>query len=325
MTVAVLIVVGSLLCCGLLAGMETGIYTINRVRLAVRAGHGWRGARLLRSELLQSNRLLVTLLVGMNFAHAGVSAATTAVLEQWHMDPPTEALLNTVFVMPLVFLIGDAIPKELFRVFGNSWMYGCAWILASLRVLFTWTGIVPVVRALGEAVSRALGAKPDRTEPERKRLLQALREGQRVGVIGGGHLEMADRIFGLSERPVSECVVPLKRVVVIPAVATPADRESILRSSSFSRFPIVVWAQGRVEVTGVVSALDLLLDRTKSPGELAQPPLLIAPETSVLETARRMRHSRQTMAVVGSPGAPPLGIVTLKDVLEPIVGTNTAW
>ncbi len=325
MTLAVIAAIASLLACGLLAGMETGVYTINRVRLAVRAGQGWRGARLLRAELLKSNRLLATLLVGMNFAHAGLSAATTSVLDQWQLDPATEVMLNTAVVMPLVFLVGDALPKELFRVFANSWMYGCAWILTALRIAFTWTGIVPVVRGLGEMASRLLGAKPDRQEPERKRVLQALREGHQVGVIGGGHIEIADRIFGLSERPVSECVLPLRKAVVVPAVATTADREAILRASSFSRYPVVTWSLGRVEITGIVSALDLLLEPTKSPAELAQPPLVIAPETSVLDAARKMRQSRRTMAVVGTPGASPLGIITLKDVLEPVVGQTAVW
>ena len=228
-------------------------------------------------------------------------------------------------VTPLVFLFGDALPKELFRVFANSWMYPCAWILKTLRIIFTWTGVVPVVRLLGEAASRLLGAKPDRQEPERKRLLQALREGHQVGVIGGGHIEIADRIFGLSERPVSECVLPLRKAVVVPAVASITDREEILRKSSFSKYPVVTWSLGMVEITGIVSALDLLLEPTKSPVELAQPPLMITPETSVLDAARKMRQSRRTMAVVGAPGAAPLGIITLKDVLEPVVGQTAVW
>ncbi|MSR29673.1 MAG: DUF21 domain-containing protein [Phycisphaerales bacterium] len=316
----------SVIACGLLAGMETGVYTINRVRLAVRAGQGSKSARRLRDEILHSNRLLATLLVGVNFAHAGMSAVVTAMLVPLELGPLKETIINTALVMPIALLMGDAIPKELFRVFGNSWMYGCSWILVVLRVALQWTGLVPLVRILGESTTRLLGGRHDQGEPERKRILETLREGHRSGVIGDTHLEMADRVFGLSDRPVGECAVPWRKVVPVPATASVAEREWILRHWGCARFPVVVASAGRVSVVGIVSALDLLLEPSKSPSELARVALVIPPSTSVLEAARRMRLARTPMAIVGDGAQDgPVGIVTLKDVLEPVVGTSPAW
>jgi CBS domain containing-hemolysin-like protein len=326
MITPILLGIACVLACALFDGLETGIYTMNRVRLAVRAGRGDRAARRIRDELLHSNRLLATLIVATNFAHAGISAATTAILKHWSLTPVEDVLVNTLVVIPLALLLGDAIPKELFRVFGNSWVYGCSWVLVASRVVLQWTGIVPVVRLLGEGVSRMLGARRDSAESERRRVLETLREGHRSGVLRESHLEIADRVFGLSERPVSERAVAWRKVVPIPATASEEERQWILRTWGFSRFPVVESRGGRVEVVGVVSALDLLLSPTSSPRELAQPALRIEPGTSVLATARRMRQARCTLALVSTgESVQPMGIVTLKDVLEPIVGANPAW
>lgn len=322
---SILVAVVCLVGCGLMGGLETGIYTLNRVRLAVRAGMGSRSAQRIRNELLHPSRLLATLLVGTNFAHAGLSASITAMLNLEGASPVKAVIANTLIVVPLVFLV-DAVPKELFRVFTNSWTYGCSWILVSVRILFSWTGLVPILRGLGDFTSWLLGVKANQGEPERKLILQSLREGHQTGLIGEIQLEMADRIFGLSERPVSECTVAWKRAVSVSVGMNQQAIAGLLRGTAFSRYPVIESSPSGVRVLGVVSGMDLLLHPSTPVAQLAQEPLVIASNTSVLETARRMRAARRTMAIVADGAATvPLGIVTLKDVLEPIVGNTPEW
>ncbi|MSR45006.1 MAG: DUF21 domain-containing protein [Phycisphaerales bacterium] len=326
MTISIVLGVIALLTCALLSGMETGIYTLNRVRLASRVAQGKRSAQRLRTELNHPNRLLATVLVGMNVAHAGLSAATTAVIARAQFDPMREAILNTVVVLPLVFLLGDALPKELFRVFTNTWTYHCSGILLGLRIAFTWTGAVPLIRMLGDGSARLLGVRVDQDAPARHRVLQSLRDGVESDLITNVHLEMADRLFGLSERTVAKCAVPWKRVVVLPADATGATSTQVLRENPFSRIPVVDAHAGHVRVMGVLASLDAILQPTMAVGELAQEPLLIESSTLVMDAARRMRSARQTMAIVveGASHA-PIGIVTLKDLVEPIIGNTPGW
>ncbi len=326
MILAIAIGIVAILTCGLFSGMETGIYTLNRVRLAARAAKQSRSAKRLRAELQHPNRLLATLLVGTNIAHAGLSAATTAVMEQVSADPLRVAVLNTIVVLPLVFLFGDAIPKEFFRVFTNSWTYRCSGILVFFRVVLTWTGVVPIVRFLGDTLAYLLGFRADQEAPIRQRILQSLREGIEGDLIKGVHLEMADRVFGLAERSVSDCAVPWSRVVTLPADATDSARGTTFSQNAFSRYPITKVEDGRVVVVGVISALDALLQPTMALTEIAQEPLIIDPKTLVIEAARRLRASRRTIAIIAeSATAPPIGIITLKDVVEPIFGPTPEW
>ncbi len=316
----------ALLICGLFAGMETGIYTLNRVRLAARAAQQSRSAKRVRKELQHPNRLLATLLVGMNLAHAGLSAATTAVIDRVSSDPFQIAVLNSAIVLPLVFLFGDAIPKELFRVFTNSWTYGCSWVLVVLRVILTWTGLVPIVRFLGDTVAYSLGFRADQEASIRQRIVQSLRDGVEADLIKTVHLEMADRVFGLAQRSVAECTVPWSRVATLAADAAEAARVARFKQSTFSRMPITAQEGGREVVVGVVSVLDALLQPSSELAAIAQEPLFIEPATLVMEAARRLRAARRTMAIVADgPNSPPIGIITLKDVVEPIFGSTPEW
>jgi CBS domain containing-hemolysin-like protein len=270
--------------------------------------------------------LLATLLVGTNLAHAALSAATTSAVEMMSTDPLRVAMLNTIVVLPLVFLFGDALPKELFRVFTNSWTYGCSGILLSLRIMLTWTGLVPAVRFLGDTVSYFLGFRADQEAPNRQRILQSLRDGIEGDLIKPIHLEMADRVFGLAERSVADCAIPWSKVITLPANAEQATRTATFSQHAFSRLPVTTIINGKLSVLGVVSALDAILQPSIELNQLAQEPLIIEPKTLVMEAARRLRAARRTMAIVSDgPEATPIGIITLKDVVEPIFGPTPEW
>ncbi len=325
MIVAVVLGVVSLAICGLLAGMETGVYTLNRVRLAARVAQQQRSAKRLRLELQHPNRLLATVLVGISLAHAGLSAATTHLVETMTHDPVEVALANSIIVLPLVFLFGDAIPKELFRVFTNTWTYGCSSILWALRVLLTWTGIVPLIRVLGDFLAHLLGCRSDQGGPTRQRILQSLRDGIESDHIQNVHLEMADRLFGLADRTVHECAIPWSRVVSVSEQMSASTHASLFRESHFSYLPVVAQAGG-TQVVGVLSSLEAILKPTTPALSLAQEPLVFDSKTLVMEAARRMRAARRPLAIVCHAGSTvPVGIITLKDLVEPILGATPSW
>ncbi|MDA0975394.1 MAG: CBS domain-containing protein, partial [Planctomycetota bacterium] len=85
----------------------------------------------------------------------------------------------------------------------------------------------------------------------------------------------------------------------------------------------VVDTTGRVR--GLVHALDAILDRERPTADLIGPVETVGPRTPALEAIRRMRRSRVRLAVVVGPNQRPLGIVGLKDLVEPLTGDLRAW
>src|SRR3954451_24551415 len=130
-----LIAAAGVLLAGLCSGVEIACYAINRVRLALRVTRTPpdRAARLIRSELEQPDRLLATLLVWMNIATYAGAVATTQLLEERVHSPILVAVIDTCILTPILFVLAEALPKELFRTEADKLAYRFARPLAAAR------------------------------------------------------------------------------------------------------------------------------------------------------------------------------------------------
>jgi CBS domain containing-hemolysin-like protein len=89
-----------------------------------------------------------------------------------------------------------------------------------------------------------------------------------------------------------------------------------------TRLPVV---DGRGFVVGVLPVLGALLSPQSSTVELLKVPIFISEDTPVRDALHDLRKSGVSMAIVTAKNKKPIGIVTLKDLVEPIVGELAAW
>ncbi|MGA1044199.1 MAG: CBS domain-containing protein, partial [Phycisphaerales bacterium] len=101
-----------------------------------------------------------------------------------------------------------------------------------------------------------------------------------------------------------------------------AERTRIVRERPFSRFPVVD-AQGRVR--GLIQTLDAILDSQASTESLVRPVETLSPDLPATEAIRLLRQKRARLAIVARPSGKPLGIVGLKDLIEPLTGDLREW
>ena len=127
----------------------------------------------------------------------------------------------------------------------------------------------------------------------------------------------------MRDRRVDRVMNRWRRVISVPIDASAAQREGSFRQRAFSRLPVV--DRGGA-VVGILSWIEATLDRHRPIAELMTPHLTLAPDTPVLDAIARMRDERQAMAVVVEPhSGRALGLVTLKDLVEPLTGRLAAW
>ncbi|MHC4947081.1 MAG: CNNM domain-containing protein, partial [Planctomycetota bacterium] len=318
-----LVALAGVLLSALFSGMETGLYTINRVRLAVRAGAGEPRALRLRGLLGDPNRVLSTILIGNNIANYAGSYGIAALLDRAGFSPVEAVAVNAAVLVPLLFVFGETLPKDLFRTHTDRWSYACSGLLRWLTRLLTWTGFVPLVVGFGRVAARVLGAPEAAATTARQRVSQLIREGMGAGLISETQTTLAERSLALRRRPVSAEMVPWGQVATLPADAGRPAREAVMRAHPFTRLPIV-GRDGRP--VGVVSVLDLVLDPDRPTRDLARGLTTFAPATTVREAMRTLQRERRKMAVIADPRTGrPLGIVTLKDLVEPLTGELRAW
>lgn len=319
-SLAALGILGSALC----SGAEMGCYSVNRVRLDLRAGDARpdRLARLLRREISRPDRLLPTVLIGNNGFHFLLSVATTALLTGAGHSDTAIATINTLVLTPIVFIFGETLPKVAFREHADRLTYAVAPWLKAMRLLFTATGIVPALGLLIRAVRRVLRlpAQDVLIDP-RARIAYLLKEGASEGALSQTQSTLIDRALAFRKTTVSAEMVPWSRVVAYPASWDRARMLRMIAQSPHSRVPLTDPA-GRV--VGVLRQIDLYLNPDASPAQLAVPVARLSPATSVHEALRRLRASPSRVGIV-EHHARPIGLVAVKDLVEPLTGELADW
>lgn len=305
----------------LFSGTETGFYTLNRVRLAVRAGRGDPRAKRLQWFARRPARLLSTLLVGNNIANFLGSYAIARLLAGMEFGQWEVITLNALVLTPLLFVFGETLPKDLFRTNTDRWTYALSGFMRTVSFVLTWTGLVPIVEAAGRLAGRLTGGSAEAPTAARVRVSQLLKEGETAGVLTEFQTTLADRALAFGRRTVEMEMVPWRDVATMPAEVSAERREAILRRVKFTRLPVV--ERGRA--IGVVSLLDLLLEPERSVRELMEDLPSMPASTPVPEALERLRAQAGGVALVEGPGGRPVGIVTLKDLVEPLTGELAAW
>ncbi|MDA0802565.1 MAG: CNNM domain-containing protein [Planctomycetota bacterium] len=306
---------------GLLSGLETGFYTVSRVRLAVRLARGDRRARILANELRNTTGALIALLLLINLAGFVQAWGLASWLDSIGVEQGQLALINFLILAPLVYVLGDLLPKDLFRVHAEAWTYPLAATVRAVRVGCGCLGIVWVIGRMVGAVIRLAGRRHAEVRfTSREEVARAVQEGEGAGLLHREDIEVADRVMRLRSETIEGCVVPWDRVSAVPLDAAPSRRAELLGVLPFTRVPVVGESGS---VVGVLSSLDASLSPHASTESLMVQPVVVAPDTPVASVLRLMRDNRTQTVIVGSLDR-PRGIATLKDVARPIVG-DAAW
>jgi len=315
--VLALLLVGS----AVFAGSETGFYSLSRVRVEIRAREGHRIARLVRWLQRDDTALLITILIGNNLA-AQLATYQAEDLIGRFVPPVAIEVVVTLCLSPLLFLFGEVFPKDLFRRRPHALIGVTAPFIALCRVLF-W----PVERLLWlvtTLLSRVLGrgARLGSQVRGREAVLRLLEEGAQTGAIERSAEALARNVLKLRTTRVSDCMIPWEDVRTLDASASVSEQHRTVTESLHTRLP-VVGTEGAIE--GYVHQLDVLgAGRSdQAPGPVRRA-LAIEADTSVDRALARLRADGQRMAILGSLKA-PVGLVTLKDLLEEISGDLADW
>ena len=316
------VAIGGMAGCSFFGGFEMGAYSVNRVRLAVRLSRGDRRARLLREELVHPNRMLAACMIGNNASHSLVSLGVAMITVELVMSESAEMALNTAVVLPAVFLLGEVVPKDLYRQLADSWTYSSVGVFRVLRMVLSGLGLIHLVRGVGDFIGALLGIGANQEQSARTQLTALLQEGAGAGVISQEQVTLADRMLALAPAALSGCMIPWRQVTTLALSADPLAREAMLRKGVHRLVPVIDEA-GRV--VGQLDALDAALDPGATTTKLMQSVLLVTPSMSVSEAIVRIRQGRTDMAVVALSDGTPVGLVTLRDLAQPMLGRLPGW
>ena len=306
----------------LYSGLETGLYTINQIRLDVRSSTGLKSALRIQKFIDNPTRMLAVLLVCNNVANFLASYGAAMLLDSTSLNPWIAIAVNAMVMIPILFIFGEILPKDLFKTHTDSWTYKCSSSLTWTDRALWWTGIVPAVACTGKLARVILGSESEIEPSPRRRFGLLFKEGLGGGVLSDEQITLADRVLAMQSLTVQSEMVPWTRVSRIEKDIPLNRRLLALSETSHTRIPVVN-AKGTIE--GILPVLSALLDPNTPTEELLVEPIYVSATMRAQDALHQLRKSGKAMAIVSGDGSQPKGIVTLKDLVEPIVGELSAW
>jgi len=299
---------------GFFSGAEIGFYSVNRVRLRSRVEGGWRGAGMLHRLLEQPGATIMTTLVGTNVMVYAATALATGLLQGYLYAE----LLATLVMTPVILVFGELIPKDIFRRKADTWMYALAGPIDRLRWLLT-----PVTAALRGLVRLVTGGAASRDRGamfSRAALREWIAEGRQDGVLSDYQHALSANVLDLLKKRVLPAMIPLDKVEMVSAELSGGALREALRAMGHSRVP--VYRGSRKNVVGILHALDYICasEPDRSAADLAHRAVEVKPRGGVHAALVALQRNREQMAIVVNRAGKPAGIVTVKDLVEEIVG-----
>lgn len=296
---------------------ETAFSSLNRARLKADAEHGDKRAAEVLKLASDFDRLLSTLLIGNNIVNIATSSIGTVMFIQLLNDPDKGASISTIVVTIVVLIFGEITPKSVAKEAPE----GFARFSAPLLKLFMWI-LLPLSWIFGlwkKLISKLFRVKDDRsmTQEELSVIVDEAGEG---GGIDSDEVELLRSALEFTEHEAGDILTPRVDLEAVPIDADAENVAGAFRSSHFSRLPVY---EGSIDnIVGVVHQkdfYDLGLGEEGLKGIMTQP-VYVPASIKISALLKTLQKAKAHMAVVTDEYGGTLGIVTMEDILEELVG-----
>ncbi len=307
----IIVIILFILLQGFFSGSEIALITTSRLRLHGLLKEHNRRAKIIQHFKEQPERFLSITLIGTNLSEIVTTTVATSLFIK-HFGFRSE-LYVTVILTPLILLFGEMIPKSIFREHADSISLRLAYPLRLISFVFypfsyflRW-----LTRTLMKTFNIGNLPFPSITRDE---ILSVFRSSKSKH----DETRMIERVLKFNETKVREVMIPLIEVIGVESGARVRDALQIFKKHPYSAFPVY---KERVDnIIGVVKAFDLLnvenIDSLIT--EYMLKPIYVQESLKAMEVLPKLHNLHMAVAVDEYGGA--VGIVTVEDIMEEIVG-----
>ncbi len=303
---------------GFFSGTETAMVSLDRARIKALSEKGSKREVLLHAVIRSPERFFSTTLLGTNICVVlGNAIATFLIIN--HLGEGYKYI--TILIMtPVILVLGEIVPKTVYRYRAEQIAPYLVYPLRTISMIF-----YPFVAALSWATRlfvKLLGMEGAHLRPHttREDLENYLAMWNLDSGLRTAEKKIVERIFDFTETEVEDIMIPLINVAALEIGDGIDEAIRLAQKTGYSRIP--VYSEEAYNIIGIVHAFDLLTAREKAQGLkdiMRQAPYV--PNTApVDELLRKLRTEGNSIAIVVNEYGGTIGIVTLEDILEEVVG-----
>jgi len=277
------------------------------------------GARALSALREDSHRFLVTALVSNNVANIAAASVATAVFVRFGFSGGQAATGSTLVTSLFVIVFGEIAPKS--YAVANAEKHALRVSRPVVAIQRVIRPVLYVFEALSGVVNRFTGGESDiESYLTREEIATLVLSGQAAGAIDPEEGAMIRGVLDLESTRVAAVMVPRTDMVALPDTSTPADVLSTAGREGVTRLPI--YGENRDDIVGTVDVRDAIgaHERGEALASAMHEPTFVPETQPVDELFDELRSSGRRLAVVVDEFGAVVGVVTLADVVEEIVG-----
>lgn len=273
-----------------------------------------RFAKTLEYATKHINRSVTTILILNNIVNiAGSILVGQTVVEQY--GSAALGIMTTAFTFGVI-IFSEIIPKSLATRYARTLSRIAAPGVVSMTCLF-----MPLIYPIEQIVKR-LG-KGERRIGTEAQIRSLVRIGRKKGHIEQDEGQLIHRVFNLNDVKAKDIMSPREEIVALPVKMTINEASKKIIADPHSRFPVI--GKNLDDIQGIILETEVLAGATKGEHDVsleyyARPALFVDEDTPSDNLLIMFRDERSHMAVVQHKGKKTVGLVTMEDVLEELVG-----
>lgn len=301
---------------------ETALMALSKIRIRNMVDEGVKGAKLVEKLTESPNKLLGAILIGNNIVNIGASSIATSLAVKLFNGSDSAVAISTGVMTVLVLIFGEITPKTVAKQKSEAVslkvakpIQFCVGIFKPFVFLFT---------AISSLFIRLLGADPNESEPfiTEEELKTMVGVSEEEGVLEDVEKQMIFNVFDFGAQQVKDVMVQRVDMTTINIEDKYDDILEVIKRDQFSRIP--VYEETIDNIVGVLNVKDLILANENREHfklkDYMREPFYTFEFKKVTEVFNEMKKNRIHMAVVLDEYGGTVGIVTLEDLVEEIVG-----
>ena len=299
---------------------ETALMSLSKIRLRHMVEAGVPGAELVEKLTEDPNRLLGTILIGNNVVNIGASAMATVLATNIFGNGGVGIATGIMTILVLIF--GEITPKSIAKQKSEAVALKVARPIEFLVIIFK--PLVYIFTAISSMFIRILGGDPSEAKSfiTHEELKTMVGVSEQEGVLENDEKEMIFNVFEFADLQVKDVMIQRVDIVSVDKEASYDEVMDVIKNERFSRIP--VYNQTIDNIIGVLNIKDLAtienLRADFNVSKYIREPFYTFEFKKIVELFKEMKKTRNHIAVVLDEYGGTVGLVTIEDLVEEIVG-----
>ena len=300
---------------------ETVFSTCNTVKLTLLAEEGKKSAQKALWITQHYDRTITTLLVGNNIVNTTLSIISVTFFADLLINSPNLVEFVSVAAVTIIVLIfGEITPKTIAKIYADSLALSLSYIIRFIEfLLFPIVIIFTGYQKLFHMKESEEDKEPQVNEQELQAILDDMED---EGAIESNEVEMINAVLSLNDREVKDIMTPRPDIIAISDDADIDDIKDLFFEAKFSRIP--VYHDDKDNIVGILFERDFLTTYIKRKNfrlkTILRPVKYVSASMKVDDLFHELQKSKMHMAVVSGEYGEVIGLVTMEDALEEMVG-----